>query len=75
MRLHKELDPESQSAWRHMVHLLADPVPQIQPELLPFIGRVLQAKVVHLDYPQLPAYLTNEKLMSSVSSDIKLLSL
>lgn len=62
MRLYEELDPQSQSTWRQIVHLLSDPVPQIQPEFLPFRAGVLQAKVVHLDDPQLPTYLTEREV-------------
>lgn len=62
MRLHKELDTEPQSARRQMVHLLTDPVPQIQPQFFPFTTSVLQAKIVHLDNPQLPTYLSEREV-------------
>lgn len=57
MRLHKELDAQPQPAGRHVVHLLADAVPQIEPQVLAFAAGELQAKVVDLDDAQLPAHL------------------
>lgn len=58
MRLHKELYSQFQSAWRHIVHLLRDSVPQIQPQVLPSAASKLKAKVIHLNDSQL---LTNLK--------------
>lgn len=55
MRLHKELDAQPQAARRHVVHLLADAVPQVEPQVLAFAAGELQAKVVHLHDAQLPA--------------------
>lgn len=57
MRLHEELDAQPQPARRHVVHLLADAVPQIEPQVLAFAAGELQAKVVDLDDAQLPAHL------------------
>lgn len=57
MGLHEELDAQPQSTGRHIVHLLADAVPQIQPQVLPFAACELQPKVVHFDYAQLSANL------------------
>ena len=47
MGLHKELDAESQATRRHVVHLLADAVPQVQPQVLPLAAGELQSEVVH----------------------------
>lgn len=57
MRLHEELDAQPQPAGRHVVHLLADAVPQIQPQVLAFAARELQSEVVHLNDAQLSANL------------------
>lgn len=57
MRLHEELDAQPQPARRHVVHLLADAVPQVEPQVLAFAAGELQAKVVDLDDAQLPAHL------------------
>lgn len=70
MRLHKELDAQSQSTWRHIIHLLADAVPQIQPQALAFATCELQPKVVHLNYAQLSANLErDESLITTRTSD------
>jgi len=37
VRLHEELDAEPQAARHHAVHLLADAVPQVQPQVLPHL--------------------------------------
>lgn len=68
MRLHEELDTQPQPARRHVVHLLADAVPQIEPQVLAFAAGELQAKVVDLDDTQLSAHLRREraKWVSSV---------
>lgn len=55
MRLHEELDAQPQPARRHAVHLLADAVPQIEPQVLALAAGELQAQVVHLNDAQLPA--------------------
>lgn len=60
MRLHKELDAQSQSTRHHIVHLLADAVPQIQPQALAFAPCELQPEVVHLNYAQLSANLERD---------------
>lgn len=57
MGLHKELDPQPQSTGRHIVHLLADAVPQIEPQVLSLAACELQPKVVYLNYAQLSANL------------------
>lgn len=57
MRLDEELDPQPQSARRHVVHLLADAIAQVHPQVLPFAASQLQPKVVHFDDAQLPANL------------------
>lgn len=57
MGLHEELDPQPQSTGRRVIHLLADAVPQIQPQVLPFAACELQPKVVRLNYAQLSANL------------------
>lgn len=57
VRLHKELDAQPQPARRHVVHLLADAVPQIEPQVLALAAGELQAQVVHLNDAQLPAHL------------------
>lgn len=61
MRLHKELDAQPQPTRSHVVHLLADAVPQIQPQVLAFAAGELQPEVVHLDDAQLPAHLVGSK--------------
>lgn len=61
MRLHKELDAQPQSTGRYIIHLLADAVPQIQPQVLPFAACELQPKVVHFNYAQLSANLEREE--------------
>lgn len=61
MGLHKELDPQPQSTGRHVIHLLADAVPQIQPQVLPFAACELQPKVVYLNYAQLSANLERDE--------------
>lgn len=57
MRLHKELDAQPQPTGRHIIHLLADAVPQIKPQVLSFAARELQPKVINFNYAQLPANL------------------
>lgn len=57
VRLHEELDSQPQPTRHHAVHLLADAVPQIQPQVLPFAARELQPEVVHFNYAQLSANL------------------
>lgn len=57
MGLHKELDPQPQPAGCHIIHLLADAIPQIQPQILSFAARELQPKVVRFNDAQLPANL------------------
>lgn len=65
MGLHEELDAQPQSTGRHIVHLLADAVPQIQPQVLSFAAGKLQPKVVHFNYAQLSANLqSNERYES-----------
>lgn len=49
VRLHEELDAQPQPTRSHVVHLLADAVPQIQPQVLAFAAGELQPEVVHLD--------------------------
>lgn len=61
MRLHEELDAQPQPTRSHAVHLLADAVPQIQPQVLAFAAGELQPEVVHLDDAQLPAHLEGKK--------------
>lgn len=61
MRLHEELDAQPQPTRSHVVHLLADAVPQIQPQVLAFAAGELQPEVVHLDDAQLPAHLEGKK--------------
>ena len=61
MGLHEELDPQPQSTGRHVIHLLADAVPQIQPQVLPFAACELQPKVVYLNYAQLSANLERDE--------------
>lgn len=61
VRLHEELDAQPQPTRGHVVHLLADAVPQIQPQVLAFAAGELQPKVVHLDDAQLPAHLEGNK--------------
>lgn len=61
MGLHEEFDTQPQSTWSQAVHLLAYTVPQVQPQVLPLASRKLQAKVVHLNDPQLSAYLHKRK--------------
>lgn len=60
MGLHKKLDPQSQSTGRQAIHLLADAVPQIQPQVLSFAACELQAKVVHFNNTQLSANLDRQ---------------
>lgn len=57
MGLHEKLDPQPESTGRHVIHLLADAIPQIQPQVLPFAARELQPEVVHLNNTQLSANL------------------
>lgn len=57
MWLHEELDAQPQPAGRHVVHLLADAVPQIQPQVLAFASRELQPEIVDLNDAQLSANL------------------
>lgn len=61
VRLHKELDAQPQATGRHVVHLLADAVPQIQPQVLALGAGELQPEVVHLNDAQLPANLQRNK--------------
>lgn len=61
MRLHEELDPQPQSTRRHIIHLLADSIPQIQPQVLALAARELQPKVVHFNYAQLPTNLVRDE--------------
>lgn len=58
MRLHEELDAQSEAVRRQPIHLLRDPVAQIQPQVLAFAAGELEPKVIHLDDPQPPAHLT-----------------
>lgn len=60
MGLHEELDPQPQSTRRHIIHLLADSIPQIQPQVLSFAARELQPKVVHFNYAQLSTNLERD---------------
>lgn len=57
MGLHKKLDSQPQPTRRHIIHLLADAVPQIQPQVLSFAACELQPEVVHFNYAQLSANL------------------
>lgn len=57
MGLNKELDSQPESTGRHVIHLLADAIPQIQPQVLPFAACELQPKVVHFNNAQLSANL------------------
>lgn len=68
MRLHEELDTQPQPAGRHVVHLLADAVPQVEPQVLAFAAGELQAEVVDLDDAQLPAHLRMSGRESKVGS-------
>lgn len=61
VRLHKELDAQPQPTGRHAVHLLADAVPQIQPQVLALGSGELQAEVVHLNDAQLSANLERKE--------------
>ena len=61
MGLHEEFDAESQPTRRHVVHLLADAVPEVQPQVLPLAAGELQPKVVHFYDTQLPTYLGGRK--------------
>ena len=61
MGLHEELDAQPQPTGRHIIHLLADAIPQIQPQVLSFAARELQPKVVHFNYTQLSANLEGDK--------------
>ena len=61
MGLDKELDAQPQSTGRHIVHLLADAVSQIQPQVLSFAACELQPKVVHFNYAQLSANLERDE--------------
>lgn len=61
VRLHKEFDAQPQPTGHHIVHLLADAVPQIQPQVLAFGAGELQPEVVHLNDAQLPANLERNK--------------
>lgn len=63
MGLDKELDAQPQSAGRHIVHLLADAISQIQPQVLSFAACELQPKVVHFNYAQLSANLERDERM------------
>lgn len=60
MGLHKKLDPQPQSTGSHVIHLLADAIPQIQPQALSFAACELQPKVVHFNYAQLSANLESK---------------
>lgn len=72
MRLHKELDAQPQSTGRHIIHLLADAVPQIQPQVLSFAACELQPEVVHFNYAQLSANLErSKKWVTKVDGEIK----
>lgn len=68
MGLDKELDAQPQSTGCHIVHLLADAVSQIQPQVLSFAACKLQPKVVHFNYAQLSANLERDerKLVAKV---------
>lgn len=61
MWFHKELDSKPESAGSQIVHLLADSVPQVEPQVLSLTARELQAKVVHLYDSQLPTHLWNKR--------------
>lgn len=61
MGFHKKLDPQPQPTGCHVIHLLADAVPQIQPQILSFAASKLQPKVVHFNDAQLSANLQRGK--------------
>lgn len=61
MGFDEELDPQSEPAGSHAVHLLRDSVPQVQPQVLSFTAGELQAKIVHFYDTQLPTYLQQKK--------------
>lgn len=61
MGLHKELDPQPQPTGRHIIHLLANAISQIQPQVLSFAACKLQPKIVHFNYAQLPANLERDE--------------
>lgn len=61
MGLHEELDPQPEPTGCQIIHLLADAVPQIQPQVFPFAACELQPKVVYFDYAQLSANLKKGK--------------
>lgn len=61
MGLHKELDPQPQPTGCHIIHLLADTIPQIEPQVLSFAAGELQPKVVHFNYAQLSANLEGDE--------------
>lgn len=70
MRLHKELDAQPQSTGRYIIHLLADAVPQIQPQVLSLAARELQPKVVHFNYAQFSANLEREERNGSQNGSL-----
>lgn len=61
MGLHEELDPQPEPTGCQIIHLLADAVPQIQPQVFSFAACELQPKVVYFDYAQLSANLKKGK--------------
>lgn len=61
MGLHEELDPQPEPTGCQIIHLLADAVPQIQPQVFSFAACELQPKVVYFDYAQLSANLKKDK--------------
>ena len=61
MGLDKKLDSQPEPTGRHIIHLLADAIPQIQPETLSFAAGELQPKVVHFNYAQLSANLEKDE--------------
>lgn len=69
MRLHKELDAQPQPTGSHIVHLLADAIPQIQPQVFAFAAGELQPEVVHLNDAQLPANLDRYKCRVRTTAD------
>lgn len=71
MRLHEELDAQPQPTGSHVIHLLADAVPQIQPQVLAFAASELQPEVVHLNYAQLSANLGRDERPASNKVDFR----
>lgn len=61
MGLHEELDPQPEPTGCQIIHLLADAVPQIQPQVFSFAACELQPKVVYFDYAQLSANLKKDE--------------